>query len=105
MKEAYMRAKGECVRMFDHAQGPEAKAWWAKRIEWLDKKLSAQQSNQPSKIKRMNRLKMLIWIINITVILQIVCCTGCTTVQGIGTDITWMGRAGQQALEHGHKLK
>lgn len=90
MKDAYRRAKGECCRMFDAAASQESKDWWAERIAWLDKKLSAQPSNQPSKIKRMNRFRMMIWIINIAVILQIVCCTGCQTVKGITGDAGWI---------------
>ena len=105
MKDAYRIAKGDACRMFEAAETPKAKAFWAARVAWLDKKLSAQPSNQPSKIKRMNRFRMMIWIINIAVILQIVFCTGCQALQGVGGDITWAGKAGQQALEHGHELK
>lgn len=105
MKEAYRVAKGEACRMYDHAITQEAKDWWAKRIAWLDKKLKAQPSNQPSKIKRLKRFRMMIWIINIAVILQIVCCTSCKATAGLGQDITWFGQAGEKMLKYESRNK
>ncbi len=101
MKDVYRMAKGEACRMFESAQGTEAEGFWAKRIAWLDKKLKAQPSNQPSKIRRFRRFKrfkLMIWIINIAVILSII--TGCETVKGTGRDVEWLGGAGQKFLEY-----
>jgi len=43
-------------------------------------------------------------IVNVAVILSIFA-SGCNGLAGVGRDITWMGEAGQEMLEHGHEVK
>ena len=44
---------------------------------------------------------IMVILINIIVIINLI--VGCQTAQGVGRDITWMGAAGQEMLEHGHE--
>jgi len=100
MKDVYRMTKGEACRMFEAAEGEEAKSFWAKRIAWLDKKLSVLPKPTESRFKQIRRW---VFIVNVLAILSIFL-TSCTTVQGIGSDITWMGKAGSEMLREGHKV-
>ena len=95
----YLTAKNYFVAMYHAARTVKATLWWEKRIAWCDKKLKQRRSRE---IEFAKRLKLLVWIVNVAVILSIIC-TGCNTVQGIGHDTVWIGKAGQQMLEHGHE--
>jgi len=44
-----------------------------------------------------------VWVIAINIAVLLTILTGCNAVGGLGRDITWMGEAGQEMLEHGHK--
>ena len=49
-------------------------------------------------------VKIALAFITFLVLVSIVATTsGCNAVAGLGEDITWTGRAGQEMLEHGHE--
>ena len=50
------------------------------------------------------RLLPVVVAVNVLVLATILFVAGCQLVQGVGKDITWMGKAGQHALENSKEL-
>lgn len=53
----------------------------------------------------MNKTDWKFWTVALVLILILVLImlSSCNAVQGIGNDISWMGAAGREMLEHGHE--
>lgn len=74
-------------------------------IDKLMPDIATQGSETPIQHLQRRR-KWIAAVIAVAILVVIViACSSCQLVQGVGGDITWMGRAGQEALEHGHELK
>ena len=93
------KTKQDAMRYLRDAQ--EDVALWTMVVNECDADIKAISKNKRPMFGKA-RIKVMTAI---ALFLLILYCSSCTTVQGIGTDITWMGRAGQEALEHGHELK
>ena len=53
--------------------------------------------------KRLCRRNVVIGLIVGAIVLIAIFIWGCEATAGLGRDITWMGEAGQEMLEHGHE--
>ncbi len=95
--EFYANMKNRLMRQARVEKNPDFKAEQLRAFDHCDRKIGQL-------LRWARQLKTLVIIVNVAVILSIFC-SSCTTVQGIGHDIVWMGKAGQQALEHGHELE
>lgn len=76
-------------------------------IDECDKEVARQQQEKRDVKSAMGsaQTKIMVALCVITLLVLITMCTSCKAIQGVGQDITWMGKAGQEALEHGHELK
>ena len=92
------KAKGNAVAFYNACEEPEDREFWTQVIEDCDEEIKAI-SKEP--LRQIDRVKVAMLIIILALIAFLV--FGCNAVQGVGKDITWMGAAGQEMLEHGHK--
>jgi len=95
--EFYADMKNRLMRQARVEKNPDFKAEQLKAFDHCDRKIGQL-------LKWYRQLKTLVIIVNVAVILSIFA-SGCNGLAGVGRDITWMGEAGQEMLEHGHEVK
>jgi predicted small secreted protein len=108
MKDIYRNAKATYCLLYESCRKESGKRYWAKRVAFCDNKLKQCKGSGILELMRRVKIlviavKILVIAVNVAVLLTIVLTTSCNAVGGLGRDITWMGEAGQEMLEHGHE--
>lgn len=105
--EWLLKTKADLMKMLDGSrrtleQAKEDTEIWEMMVDDVDAEIAEIQAKERLLKKASGTAR--IWIILITFLIFLtILVSSCNLVAGAGRDITWMGEAGKEMLEHGHE--